>query len=103
MVTDVLRGRAAREPLVLLDCREAEERAMCTIEGSTWIAMGELPERLGELAGQEEGRIVVYCHLGGRSLRVAHWLRQQGFRHAQSMAGGINAWAVEIEPAMARY
>ena len=48
-------------------------------------------------------RIVVYCHLGGRSHRVATWLREQGFAQAQSMAGGIDQWAAEIEPGMARY
>jgi rhodanese-related sulfurtransferase len=65
--------------------------------------MGQFVDRVGELAGSEARRVVVHCHLGGRSLRVAQWLRQQGFARAQSMTGGIEAWAVEIEPGMARY
>jgi adenylyltransferase/sulfurtransferase len=100
---DVQALRAEGRPLLLLDCREPEEHAVAAIAGSVLIPMGELPERVGELAGREAERIVVYCHLGGRSLRVAHWLRGQGFENAQSMAGGIDEWAAEIEPGMPRY
>jgi rhodanese-related sulfurtransferase len=46
---------------------------------------------------------VIHCHKGGRSYRVANWLRQQGFPKAQSMAGGITEWAESIEPGMPTY
>jgi rhodanese-related sulfurtransferase len=36
-------------------------------------------------------------------MRVATWLRQQGFSLAQSMAGGIDRWAEEIDRTLARY
>jgi rhodanese-related sulfurtransferase len=55
------------------------------------------------LAAHRDRRIVVHCHHGGRSLRVANWLRGQGFEQAQSMAGGIDAWSTEIDPAVPRY
>jgi rhodanese-related sulfurtransferase len=102
-VHDVASLRKAGEEFLLLDCRELDEHAIVAIGGSMLLPMGELSDRVSELAGREAERIVVYCHLGGRSLRVAHWLRQQGFQHAQSMTGGIDEWAVEIEPGMARY
>jgi rhodanese-related sulfurtransferase len=102
-VQDVASLRSAGEDFLLLDCREPEEHTVAAIGGSMLVPMSELPERVGELAGCEAERIVVYCHLGGRSLRAAHWLRQQGFEQAQSMAGGIDQWAVEVEPGMARY
>jgi adenylyltransferase/sulfurtransferase len=47
--------------------------------------------------------IVVYCHHGVRSLNVVNWLRQQGIPNVQSMEGGIDAWSVLIDPAVARY
>ena len=65
--------------------------------------MSTIADRVGDLQGQEQARIIVYCHLGGRSLPVAHWLRQQGFAQAQSLAGGIDQWAAEIDPGMPRY
>ncbi|HEX6963400.1 MAG TPA: rhodanese-like domain-containing protein [Lacipirellula sp.] len=100
---DVHALRAAGDDFLLLDCREPEEHAVAAIAGARLVPMGELPQRVGELRDYRDRPVVVYCHLGGRSLRAAHWLRQQGFEQAQSMAGGIDEWAVEIEPGMPRY
>ena len=100
---DVKRMRVAGESYVLVDCREADEHVICSIDGAMLLPMSEIVGRVAELAGREGERVVVYCHLGGRSLRVAAWLREQGFAHAQSMAGGIDQWAAEIEPEMPRY
>jgi rhodanese-related sulfurtransferase len=100
---DVAQLREPGEHFVLIDCREPDEAALCAIDGARLLPMGQIVERVGELAGREGDRIVVHCHKGGRSFRVANWLRQQGFAEAQSMAGGIDAWATEIEPGMARY
>lgn len=94
---------AAGGRFALVDCREPDEAEICRIDGAELMPMSTLGERVGELAGREGDRIVIHCHKGGRSFRVANWLRQQGFAQAQSMAGGIDAWAEEIEPGMARY
>lgn len=88
---------------VLLDCREAAEHAICTIEGAVLLPMSEIVGRVEELSPHAGSDLVVYCHHGGRSLRVARWLREHGFPQAQSMAGGIDQWAAENEPGMARY
>jgi adenylyltransferase/sulfurtransferase len=102
-VPDVVRMKDAGEDFLLLDCREREEAQIASIGGAVLLPMSEIVDRVGELAGNEGRRIIVHCHLGGRSLRVAAWLREQGFPWAQSMAGGIDQWAVEVEPGMARY
>jgi adenylyltransferase/sulfurtransferase len=47
--------------------------------------------------------ILVLCHHGGRSRRVTQFLRAHGFAHATNIAGGIDAWAVHVEPSLARY
>jgi rhodanese-related sulfurtransferase len=44
-----------------------------------------------------EDHIVVVCHHGVRSMNVTAWLRQQGFEKAQSMRGGIDAWARTVD------
>lgn len=95
--------RAAGEPFLLLDCREPDEHATASIPGAVLIPMGEIPERLDLLEPYRDGRVVVHCHHGGRSLRVTRWLRGQGFTRAQNMAGGIDAWSLEIDPATPRY
>jgi rhodanese-related sulfurtransferase len=95
--------RTAGADFLLLDCREPDEYAVVKIEGAKLLPMSEIAARVEELAPDRQRRIVVHCHHGGRSLRVANWLREQGFEQAQSMAGGIDAWAVEIDPSLARY
>src|SRR5438093_148366 len=86
------------EKFVLLDCREPDEVAAAQIAGSMHIPMREIPARLAELAPHKAARVVVHCHHGGRSLRVTQFLRQQGFDQVQNMAGGIDAWSLEVDP-----
>lgn len=95
--------RSAGEPFLLLDCREPDEYATAHIDGAKLLPMSEMAERMGELSERQQDRIVVHCHHGGRSLRVARWLRNQGFHQAQSMAGGIDQWSQEIDPTVPRY
>ena len=91
------------EDLFLLDCREPSEHEIVSIDGAVLLPMGEIQDRIGELVAHQSRHVVVHCHLGGRSLQVAAWLRQQGFGQAQSMTGGIDRWAQEVEPGLARY
>jgi len=91
------------EAFFFLDCREKEEHATAKIDGTTLIPMSELPSRAGELESHRSVPIVVHCHHGGRSLRVAQWLRQNGYLQAQSMAGGIHQWAADIDPQVPQY
>jgi rhodanese-related sulfurtransferase len=93
----------AGEELLLLDCREADEHATASIPQAKLIPMSEIADRLGELQPHQQRLIIVHCHLGVRSLRVARWLREQGFSEVQSMAGGIDQWSQEIDPSVPRY
>jgi adenylyltransferase/sulfurtransferase len=47
--------------------------------------------------------LLVLCHHGARSRRVTEYLREHGFSAVSNISGGINAWAEEIDPTMARY
>jgi rhodanese-related sulfurtransferase len=87
---------------VLLDVREPVEHQIAHIEGSILMPMGDVPGR----AFQEldpGAHIIAICHHGVRSMNVAVWLRNQGFENAQSLRGGIEAWAVTVDPSMPRY
>lgn len=86
----------------LIDVREPWEFAAAKIEGAELIPMGDVPGRAHQELDPEE-RLVILCHHGQRSLNVAAWLRNQGFEQAQSLRGGIEAWAAEVDPAVARY
>lgn len=40
---------------------------------------------------------------GGRSMQVALFLTQRGFEHVANVAGGIDAWSLQVDPAVPRY
>lgn len=85
----------------LLDVREPHEFAICRIEGSQLMPMATVPARQQELDPDEE--IVVICHRGGRSMQVCMFLEHHGFKRVANLAGGVAAWAAEVDPSMPRY
>lgn len=101
-VTDA-RDRLAARPAatLLLDVREAAELAICQVPGARHIPMGQIPANLDQLPRDRD--LLVLCHHGGRSLRVTYFLRQNGFHRVANVAGGIEAWAEQIDPGLARY
>jgi rhodanese-related sulfurtransferase len=100
-VRDLDAVRRGGAPHVLLDVREADERAVAQVAGSAWIPMGQVPQRLAELPADQA--IYVMCHHGGRSRRVTRFLNENGFPSATNVAGGIHAWACEIDPSVPTY
>jgi adenylyltransferase/sulfurtransferase len=96
-----LAGKLAGEPLFLLDVREPEEYQICFISGATLIPLKQLPERLTEIDGSRE--IVAYCRTGKRSAQAVELLRQAGYTSAKNLAGGIHAWADQVDPSMPKY
>jgi rhodanese-related sulfurtransferase len=88
--------------LRLIDVREPTEHAICHIDGAELIPMRTVPNHVNDLDG-DHSRIVVFCHHGMRSLSVVDWLRKQGIENCQSMAGGIELWSIQIDPAVPRY
>jgi adenylyltransferase/sulfurtransferase len=92
--------RERGEDLTLLDVREAWELGVASVPGVVHIPMGELAERVGELdAGKET---VVLCRSGRRSLEVAKYLQQNGFR-AMNLTGGILAWSRDVDATIPTY
>jgi rhodanese-related sulfurtransferase len=91
----------AGEDLVLLDVREPEELAICRLQGAIEIPMGELSVRHVEL--DPDRTTVCVCHHGVRSAHVASALQRLGFERLYNLSGGIDRWAGEVDPGMARY
>jgi len=85
----------------LVDVREQYEYDFCHIEGSTLIPVRQIWARINEL--NPENEYVFYCHVGERSGWVVNLLRQHGFKKVKNLKGGIDQWAVEIDPSTPRY
>lgn len=90
----------ATQPL-LLDVREEWEVQLASIAGSLHIPMNLIPLRMSELPDDQP--IVTVCHHGVRSYQVGLYLANAGFEQVFSLKGGVEAWASEIDPAMAHY
>ena len=98
-----LLGRPGERTCRLIDCREEDEWHICRLQGAQLVPMSRISELASQCFTDLQENLIVYCHHGMRSQRVALWLRQHGFVNAQSMRGGIDAWADLVEPDMARY
>lgn len=92
---------AAPHETVLIDVREPYELDICRVPGAQHIPMRQIPEKLDALP--RDKHLLILCHAGGRSRRVTEFLRARGFNAVTNIAGGIDAWAQEIEPGMRRY
>jgi rhodanese-related sulfurtransferase len=95
------RADAAREAPLLVDVREPWEVELCRIDGALSIPLGDVERCAGELP--RDRPLVMVCHHGGRSQHAAALLAGAGFAQVHNMRGGIDAWALEVDPTMKRY
>lgn len=93
----------AGEDVTLLDCRTDKELAVAAIDGAVFLPMQEIPGRVDELDDYLDRKLVVFCHAGVRSMKVAMFLRDRGFDNVWSMAGGIDLWSQAIDNNVPRY
>ncbi|MFL5346333.1 MAG: rhodanese-like domain-containing protein [Hyalangium sp.] len=97
----LLAGPAEARP-ALLDVRFPDEHAWVALPGSVLIPLPELEERAEELEPLRGRPVVVYCHHGVRSLHGAAYLRALGLE-AVSLQGGIDLYALTVDPKLPRY
>lgn len=99
-VKELKRRMDAGEDVFVLDVREPHEYQIANI-GAKLIPQNDVPQRLAEIDRNRE--IVVHCRSGARSQRIAEFLVQNGYTRVSNLAGGILAWADEIDPRMQKY
>ena len=98
---ELVRSLAEADPPFLLDVREPWEFAIAHLANSQLIPLNTLPARLAEIPRHRA--LVTVCHSGGRSLAARDLLLRAGFPRVRSLAGGVDAWAKDVDPAMRRY
>jgi adenylyltransferase/sulfurtransferase len=100
-VEEARRLLAGPNPPMLIDVREADEHAICRIEGARLIPMNTVPARLAEIP--QDVPVLVQCHHGGRSMKVTQFLRGKGYARVSNVKGGIDAWSLKVDPKVPRY
>ncbi len=84
----------------LFDVRTQEERDIAAIKGARLLDE-EATKHIESLP--KDTPIVFHCHHGGRSQAAAEHFARLGFTNVMNMAGGIDAWASEVDPDTPRY
>jgi sulfur-carrier protein adenylyltransferase/sulfurtransferase len=92
----------AKENIFVLDVREPHEVPIASI-GAPLIPVGSLAERVGEIASHRNDEVIIHCRSGARSQKAALILKEAGFTNVSNLAGGILAWADNIDPSMPKY
>lgn len=93
------------EPVQLLDVREPEELEIARLQGFENLPLSAFSEWAGEICTRFDPHTetIVLCHHGIRSAQMCKWLLQQGFTNVKNVAGGIDAYALAVEPTLPRY
>jgi adenylyltransferase/sulfurtransferase len=93
------------EDILLLDVRNPQEADIAVIPGSVLVPLDRIEsgEAIEDVRRLAEGRkLYVHCKLGGRSAKALIALGRHGIEGV-NVAGGIDAWSQEVDPAVPRY
>lgn len=90
-------GRAPR----VIDVREPHEWAIARIEGTELRPLSAIQTWWRELDPDEP--VVFVCHHGRRSAAVCRALAAEGFTAVHDLVGGVEAWRLDVDPAMPAY
>jgi rhodanese-related sulfurtransferase len=101
---DDLKARQDKgDSVVLIDVRQPWENDTVRLADSILIPLNELPQRTDEIPQKDDTLIIVYCHHGVRSLSGAAIIEGARIKNVASLAGGIDRWAIAIDPTLPRY
>ncbi|MBS0567542.1 MAG: Grx4 family monothiol glutaredoxin [Proteobacteria bacterium] len=99
-VGELKRRLDAGEAITIVDVRPPEERAQAALK----LPFRTLDDGIGALADlPKDAAIAFLCRSGGRSQQAAEQFRAHGYDKVFNIAGGINAWAREIDTTIAEY
>jgi rhodanese-related sulfurtransferase len=99
----------SEEKFVLLDVRELDELDFAKIEDPRLEVTpmsslsSEGTKALSELVNAQEIPVYIMCHHGTRSAQVTGWLAEQGYKNVFNVAGGINAYARQVDSSVGFY
>jgi rhodanese-related sulfurtransferase len=100
-ITDFGKILQSQEHPLLIDVREEWEYNVAHIPNSILMTESNFPEIVSK--SKEMRHVIVICHHGMRSMNATLYLREHGVHQAKSLAGGIDAYSLKIDPTLQRY
>lgn len=100
-----LASRMAESDLQLVDVREPEELSIAQLPGFINLPLSQYGEWSGDIHSRLDPQMetIVMCHHGMRSAQMCQWLLTQDFTNVKNLAGGIDAYAQEIDSSVPQY
>ena len=102
-VAEAQRRLATSNPPRLIDVREADEYEAARIPGAELLPLSQWAALALEKLTDPAQSLLIQCHHGGRSARATEFLLRNGYADVTNVAGGIDAWSLEIDPSIPRY
>jgi rhodanese-related sulfurtransferase len=90
-----------KRPLLLVDVRSKQEHEAVRLAGSVHFDQQLMQQWMSEQ--DRQGMVVFYDHQGKNVLDAASYFIGHGFREVRCLEGGIDAWALQIDPKLPRY
>jgi sulfur-carrier protein adenylyltransferase/sulfurtransferase len=91
---DAIAMQGRGEPMVIIDCREANEWNLGHVPRAVFMPRGVLESNV-ERAARRDQKVIIYCASGNRSALAADVLMQMGYADVASMSRGIRGWVEE--------
>ncbi|XP_048605469.1 rhodanese-like/PpiC domain-containing protein 12, chloroplastic isoform X2 [Brassica napus] len=93
------------EEAQLVDVREPDEIAKASLPGFQVFPLRQFESWAPEITSKlnPDKDTFAMCKAGGRSLNVANWLLSQGFKSVYTVAGGIQAYSLKVDPSIPTY
>lgn len=91
--------------LQFVDVREPQELAMAQVAGFQNLPLSQFAEWSGTITQSLDPskETLVMCHHGMRSAQMCQWLMSQGFTNVKNVAGGIDAYSINVDSSVPRY
>ena len=100
MTVQELAERMQKGDVIVVDIRSEAERERAALEGAMVLDR----ETMAKLeAMPKDTGLAFLCHHGNSSQGAAEYFRRKGFTDVNNIAGGINAWALEIDSSVPTY
>ncbi|MDA1353771.1 MAG: rhodanese-like domain-containing protein [bacterium] len=93
--------RDNNDDFVLIDVREKDEWEFCRLHNAEFVPLSNFAALIDKY--DRNKNYAILCKAGGRSASATEYMLRNGFKNVVNVAGGITAWATEIDKSVPTY